>query len=116
LTVFALIANGATGQMAAIRNLEQEFEHWAPIGVPIAPLMRLEERGGRLSLVIEKSVVDTESVAFQVVKALREVWLAANPGPDNYRVPGPIRFDGQSEENRPITLVLNALQSIASST
>jgi pyrophosphate--fructose-6-phosphate 1-phosphotransferase len=109
LTVFALIANGATGQMAAIRNLEQEFEHWEPIGVPIAPLMRLEERGGRLSLVIEKSVVDTDSVAFQVVKALRETWLAADPGPDNYRVPGPIRFDGESEENRPITLVLNAI-------
>jgi pyrophosphate--fructose-6-phosphate 1-phosphotransferase len=109
LTVFALIANGATGQMAAIRNLEQDFERWEPIGVPIAPLMHLEERSGRLALVIEKSVVDTDSVAFKVVKALRETWLAAEPGPDNFRIPGPIRFTGRSEEDRPITLMLNAL-------
>jgi len=31
------------------------------------------------------------------------------PGEDNYRRPGPIRFAGKSEEDRPITLVLNAL-------
>jgi pyrophosphate--fructose-6-phosphate 1-phosphotransferase len=74
--------------------------------------MHLEERNGRLALVIEKSVVDTDSVAFQVVEALRETWLAADPGPDNYRVPGPIRFDGASEENRPITLVLNAMATV----
>ncbi|HSO19613.1 MAG TPA: phosphofructokinase, partial [Desulfosarcina sp.] len=45
-TVFSLIANGATGQMAAILNLEQDFANWRPIGIPIAPLMHLEERKG----------------------------------------------------------------------
>ncbi|MCP3950927.1 MAG: phosphofructokinase [Desulfobacterales bacterium] len=109
LTVFSLIANGATGQMAAIKNLEKDFFRWEPIGIPIAPLMHLEERKGKLSLVLEKSVVELDSVAFQVVKANREQWLAAVPGPDNYRRPGPIRFTGNSEEDRPLTLVLNAL-------
>jgi diphosphate-dependent phosphofructokinase len=109
LTVFSLIANGATGQMAAIKNLEKDFSRWEPVGIPIAPLMRLEERKGKLSLVLEKSVVGLDSVAFQVVKAHREQWLAAEPGADNYRRPGPIRFTGSSEENRPLTLVLNAL-------
>jgi len=110
LTVFGLIANGATGQMAAIRNLESAFSKWEPIGIPIAPLMRLEERKGRLALVIEKSVVDLDSPAFQIVEALRDKWLAASPGePDDYRHPGPIRFTGKSEEDRPITLVLNRL-------
>ena len=110
LTVFGLIANGATGQMAAIRNLEGEFGSWEPIGIPIAPLMRLEERKGRLALVIEKSVVDLDSPAFRIVEALRDKWLAASPGvPDDYRHPGPIRFTGKSEEDRPITLVLNKL-------
>ena len=108
-TVFALVANGVTGQMAAIRNLEKHFNQWAPMGIPIAPLMHLEERKGRLALVIEKSVVDTSSVAFRVVEAMREKWLAAQPGEDNYRRPGPIRFAGKSEEDRPLTLVLNAL-------
>jgi pyrophosphate--fructose-6-phosphate 1-phosphotransferase len=109
LTVFSLIANGATGQMAAIRNLERDFSEWEPIGVPIAPLMHLEERKGKLSLVLEKSLVDIHSPAFQIVRACREDWLAASPGEDHYRRPAPILFDGQSEDERPLTLELNRL-------
>ena len=109
LTVFSLIANKATGQMAAIKNLELDFSKWEPVGIPIAPLMHLEERKGKLALVLEKSIVDINSNSFRVVKALREKWLAAEPGEDNYRRPGPIRFKGKSEEDRPITLELNAL-------
>jgi pyrophosphate--fructose-6-phosphate 1-phosphotransferase len=108
-TVFSLIANGATGQMAAIRNLENDFSKWQPIGIPIAPLMHLEERKGKLALVLEKSIVDVNSIAFQVVKANREKWLAVDSERDHFRRPGPIRFTGKSEEERPITLELNAL-------
>jgi pyrophosphate--fructose-6-phosphate 1-phosphotransferase len=108
-TVFSLIANGATGQMAAIKNLEKNFDAWEPIGIPIAPLMHLEERKGKLELVLEKSIVDISSLAFQVVRAYREKWLAATPGTDDYRRPGPIRFTGKSEEDRPLTLKLNAI-------
>ena len=111
LTVFSLIANGSTGQMAAIMNLEKDFSKWEPIGIPIAPLMHLEERKGKLALVLEKSLVDVNSASFRVIKAFREKWLAAAPGEDNYRRPGPIRFAGKSEEDRPITLVLNALDN-----
>ena len=95
--------------MAAIKNLEFDFAQWEPIGIPIAPLMHLEERKGKLALVLEKSLVDIESTAFKVVKALRQKWLAAEPGEDNYRKPGPVRFAGRSEEDRPITLKLNAI-------
>jgi pyrophosphate--fructose-6-phosphate 1-phosphotransferase len=111
LTVFSLIANGSTGQMAAIKNMDKEFSKWRPIGIPIAPLMHLEERKGKLALVIEKSIVDIHSNAFRIVKASREKWLAANDKADDYRKPGPIRFTGKSEEDRPITLVLNAITS-----
>ncbi len=106
-TVFSLIANGATGQMAAIRNLEKKFADWEPIGLPIAPLMHLEERNGRLALVLEKSLVDVRSPAFLVAKALREKWLAATPGDDDYRIPEPVHFTGNVDDDRPITLVLN---------
>ena len=109
LTVFQLIANGVTGQMAAIKNLEKGFDEWEPLSIPIAPLMHLEERKGKLALVLEKSIVQLDSVSYRVVKAMREKWLAATPGDDQYRRPGPIRFTGKSEEDRPITLVLNAL-------
>jgi len=108
LTVFSLVANGSTGQMAAIKNLEHHRREWEPIGIPIAPLMRLEERKGRLALVIEKSVVDTRCNAFLAFKASREKWLAATPDGDVYRRPGPVRFTGKSEEDRPLTLVLNS--------
>ena len=109
LTVFNLVANGATGQMAGILNLEQDFSQWHPIGIPIAPLMHLEERKGKLELVLEKSIVDVNSLAFRLVKSFRDKWLAAVPGDDHYRHPGPIRFTGSSEEDRPITLLINAM-------
>ncbi len=109
MTAFHLIAGNATGQMAAIRNLEMEFEKWEPIGIPIAKLMHLEERKGKLELVIEKSLVDLNSNGFRVYKALREKWLAADEGLDHYRQPGPVRFDGETEEDRPISLVLNSI-------
>jgi len=106
-TAFNLIANGITGQMAAVKNLEKGFERWEPIGIPLAPLMHLEERKGKLSLVMEKSIVDTNSPAFIVLKNFRERWLAASEQSDCYRHPAPIRFTGDTEEDRPITLILN---------
>ncbi len=109
MTVFSLIANGATGQMAAIKNLEKGFAKWVPLGIPIAPLMRLEERKGRLSLVLEKSLVDIGSPSFLAVKGLREEWLAARPGEDKFRKPAPISLDKDNEEDRPLTLLLNSL-------
>ncbi len=109
-TVFNLVANGATGQMAAIKNLEKHFSKWEPIGIPIAPLMHLEERKGKMALVIEKSIVNLESNAFKIVRHMRDTWLAAGPGPDHYRKPGPLRFTGKSEEERPMTLVLNSIE------
>jgi len=109
ITAFHLIANGVTGQMAAIRNLEKKFDTWEPIGIPIAKLMRLEERKGRLELVMEKSLIDLDSNAFRVFKALREKWLAADENSDRYRRPGPVRFTGSAEEDRPITLLLNSI-------
>ncbi|MFQ5485506.1 MAG: 6-phosphofructokinase [Desulfobacterales bacterium] len=109
LTVFSLIANGATGQMAAIKNLEMDFSRWEPIGIPIGALMHLEEKKGKLALVLKKSVVDLNTPAFKIVQFLRDKWLAASPEKDAYRRPGPIQLTGKSEEERPITLVLNAL-------
>ncbi len=111
LTAFHLIAGGATGQMAAIINLEKEFDQWQPAGMPIARLMHLEERNGRLELVMEKSIVDLESNAFKVLKAIREDWVAACACPDRFRNPGAIGFSKEMEEDRPLTLRLNALQS-----
>jgi pyrophosphate--fructose-6-phosphate 1-phosphotransferase len=109
MTAFHLITNGATGQMAGIKNLEKKFDKWEPIGIPIAKLMHLEERKGKLELVIEKALVDLDSNTFRIFKALRDEWLAAESNQDRYRRPGPVRFTGTAEEDRPITLMLNSI-------
>jgi len=105
VTAFSLLANGCTGYMAAIRNLHLPVDRWEPIGIPLAPLMHLEERKGRLELVIAKQKVDLESPAFQILARERERWALE----DHYRFPGPIQFSGPSADARPISLQLNAL-------
>ncbi len=104
---FALLANGATGYMAAIRNLHRPLEDWQPIGIPLAPLMHLEERGGRLELVIAKQKVDLESPAFKFLEQERRKWALE----DDYRFPGPIQFHGSGAHSKPLTLLLNSLGS-----
>jgi pyrophosphate--fructose-6-phosphate 1-phosphotransferase len=102
---FQLLANGATGYMAAIKDLHQPLDRWQPIGIPLAPLMHLEERKGRLELVIQKQKVDLNSPAFRILERERAKWALE----DHYRFPGPIQFQGPCADSKPITLQLNAL-------
>jgi pyrophosphate--fructose-6-phosphate 1-phosphotransferase len=102
---FQLLANGATGYMAAIKDLHQPLDQWQPIGIPLAPLMHLEERKGRLELVIQKQRVDLNTPAFRILERERPKWALE----DHYRFPGPIQFTGLAADAKPITLQLNAL-------
>jgi pyrophosphate--fructose-6-phosphate 1-phosphotransferase len=102
---FSLLQAGATGYMAAINGLDRPLKDWQPLGIPLAPLMHLEERVGRLELVIQKQNVDLNSPAFKVLAREREKWAQE----DDYRFPGPIQFSGPSADDKPITLRLNAL-------
>jgi pyrophosphate--fructose-6-phosphate 1-phosphotransferase len=102
---YSLLANGATGYMAAIKDLYKPVADWRPIGIPLAPLMHLEERKGRLELVIAKQKVDLESPAFRFLAQERMKWAQE----DHYRFPGPIQFDGPAADTKPITLQLNSL-------
>ena len=105
---YSLLANGATGYMAAIKDLHKPVADWQPIGIPLAPLMHLEERKGRLELVIAKQKVDLESPAFKILEQERQKWAQE----DHYRFPGPIQFDGPAADTKPITLQLNALGAV----
>lgn len=102
---YSLLANGATGYMAAIKDLHLPVEAWQPIGIPLAPLMHLEERKGRLELVIQKQKVDLESQAFKILEQERQKWAVE----DHYRFPGPIQFHGPCADTKPITLQLNSI-------
>jgi pyrophosphate--fructose-6-phosphate 1-phosphotransferase len=105
LAAFSLLANGATGYMVAIRNLHRPVEAWQPVGIPLAALMHLEERLGRLELVIQKQKVDLESPAFRILEQERQKWAVD----DHYRFPGPIQYQGPCADTKPITLMLNSL-------
>jgi pyrophosphate--fructose-6-phosphate 1-phosphotransferase len=67
--------------------------------------MHLEERKGRLELVIQKQRVDLTSRAFQLLEQNRAGWAQE----DQYRFPGPTQFHGPSANTRPMTLQLNSL-------
>jgi pyrophosphate--fructose-6-phosphate 1-phosphotransferase len=102
---YSLLTHGATGYMAAIKDLHREVADWQPLGIPLAPLMHLEERTGRLELVIAKQKVDLAAPAFKFLEQERQKWARE----DHYRFPGPIQFDGPAADNKPITLQLNSL-------
>jgi pyrophosphate--fructose-6-phosphate 1-phosphotransferase len=78
---------------------------WQPIGIPLAPQMHLEERKGRLELVIAKQKVDLAAPAFQYLERERPKWAKE----DHYRFPGPIQFEGMAADSKPLTLQLNSL-------
>jgi diphosphate-dependent phosphofructokinase len=102
---YSLLANGATGYMAAIKDLHKPVSEWRPLGIPLASLMHLEERKGKLELVIAKQKVDLESRAFKILEQERQKWAAE----DHYRFPGPIQFTGPAADTKPLTLQMNAL-------
>jgi len=104
-TAYSLLANGATGYMAAIKDLHRPTADWQPIGIPLAPLMHLEERTGRLELVIAKQKVDLDSPAFKILERERIKWAME----DHYRFPGPIQFTGPCADLKPISLLLNSM-------
>jgi pyrophosphate--fructose-6-phosphate 1-phosphotransferase len=104
-TAYVLLADGASGYMAGIQDLHRQVADWRPIGIPLAPLMHLEERKGRLELVIAKQNVDLESPAFLALAREREKWARE----DHYRFPGPMQFNGPCADNKPISMLLNAL-------
>ncbi|MGP8106877.1 MAG: diphosphate--fructose-6-phosphate 1-phosphotransferase [Desulfobaccales bacterium] len=104
-TAYVLLAAGASGYMAGIQDLHRQVADWRPIGIPLAPLMHLEERKGRLELVIAKQNVELESPAFQALAREREKWGRE----DHYRFPGPMQFNGPCADNKPISMLLDSL-------
>jgi pyrophosphate--fructose-6-phosphate 1-phosphotransferase len=107
-TSFFLILSGCTGYMACVRNLEKDFSMWEPGGIPIAPLMHLEERKGKLDLVIEKFLVDLDSPAFKRLKSMRNDWLGIYPEEDRVRDPDPDLLCMDKKHIPPMILSLNS--------
>ena len=89
---YALLANGVTGYMAAIKDLHKPVADWQPIGIPLAPLMHLEERKSRLELVIAKQKVDLDSPCLP----------PPGPGTGEVGPGGPLSLPGAHPVQRPL--------------
>lgn len=94
-----LINGGVTGYMSAVKNLAAPVNEWEIAGLPLAPMIHMEERKGKMKPVIEKAMVDLEGKPFAEFKAWRKRWKLE----DLYRYPGPIQFD---DDGVTITLAL----------
>ena len=88
-----LLANGCTGYMCGIRNLEHPAADWEPCAVPVTTLLHTEIRHGEPKPVIEKALVDLNGPVFQEFANKRDSWILD----DCYLFPGPIQFFGPAE-------------------
>merc|ERR1712046_190777 len=93
------LQNRMTGFMATLQNLKGPVESWVAKAVPLTTMMGIEERHGRNTAVISKSLVKLESNKFKVFKLHRKSWEVQ----DAYRYPGPVQFYGPPQLTDAIT-------------
>ncbi len=101
----ALLVKGKySGYMSQLTGVEGEVQDWQPGGVPIAQLLHLEKRKGKLKPVIRKALVDLHSRPFHYFSQAREQWREQ----DHYKYPGPMQYFGEEAvcNVRPLTLQL----------
>ena len=101
-----LIDQKATGYMACVQNLTENVKDWTIAGAPIASMIHLEERKGKMKPVIRKALVELEGLPFQKFNNQREGWKTE----DDYVYPGPIQFFGPSKITDTITQTLHLEQ------
>jgi len=101
-TAGLLLTNKKTGYMACVRNLSKDVSNWEVFGLPIASLTWSENRLGKLTTVIKKSLVDLNGKPFENLKKEMKNWELE----DQYSNPGPIQFHGKTSESRTLTLLL----------
>lgn len=88
-----------------MQNLVALPTQWAVGGTPVTSLMNIERRKGKDKPVIKKKLVDLEDAPFQTFRQYRDSWILS----DDYRVPGPIQHAGPTNDDRNLTLILEAL-------
>jgi len=96
----ALLACGETGMMSSVRNLDAPIEAWECGGVPTTMMMNIERRHGKDKPVIKKALVEMDQRPFQLFAANRGKWRMH----DNFRMPGPIQFEGPGADEVTFTL------------
>jgi len=102
----ALIKEGKTGYLCALKNLMQEVRDWQPVGVALVDLIEMQERKGKLKPVIAKALVELDGGPFLSFSEKREGWKLG----DDYVQSGPIQFGDSADlcNAPPLTLALES--------
>lgn len=97
-----LIDKKVTGYMSCVQNLREPVEKWTIAGIPIVPMMNLEERKGSVKPVVKKALVGVQDIAYIHFQQQRDKWILN----DDYLCPGPIQFFGPKEITDSLTITL----------
>ncbi|MDD2484942.1 MAG: diphosphate--fructose-6-phosphate 1-phosphotransferase [bacterium] len=89
-TAALLLRAGLTGYTVSATNLAKPVEEWVVGGVPVASMLTMELRKGKMKPVIKKALVDVNGNAFKAFAQIRDKWLLE----DAYVFPGPIQYFG----------------------
>ncbi len=93
LVASLLMANGKTGYMASIRELQKPPVEWVAGGIPTTMLMNMEQRHGSPKPVIRKALVELDGKPFKFLESIREQLKVETA----FISPGSIQYFGPTE-------------------
>ena len=101
-TAALLIREKLTGYICSVRGLTKPAAQWQAGGVPMAQMMNMERRHGKMVPVIKKALVELDSPAFREFEKNRATWAKET----SYAFPGAIQYFGPTEVSDTTTITL----------
>lgn len=101
-TAALLIREKLTGYICSVRGLTKPAAEWQAGGVPMAHMMNMERRHGKMVPVIKKALVELDSPAFREFEKHRNTWAKET----SYAFPGAIQYFGPAEVSDTTTITL----------
>jgi diphosphate-dependent phosphofructokinase len=101
-TAALLLRDGLTGTICSIRGLSKPSSEWQPGGIPLARMMNMERRHGKMVPVIKKALVELDGPAFREFEKNRDTWALET----SYAFPGAIQYFGPPEVADTTTITL----------
>jgi pyrophosphate--fructose-6-phosphate 1-phosphotransferase len=101
-TAALLIREKLTGYICSVRGLTKPAAQWQAGGVPMAQMMNMERRHGKMVPVIKKALVELDSPAFREFEKHRATWAKET----SYAFPGAIQYFGPAEVSDATTITL----------
>jgi len=92
-SAFILMAQGLTGYISNVANLQLPASNWVAGGVPLTMMMNMEQRHGHMKPVIKKALVELDGAPFKEFASKRDEWAVKT----DFTYPGAIQYYGPDE-------------------